>query len=375
MKWQVCLILMMLIVLGGGCRALAPKPSTQWTPDEANTWYAEQPWLLGCNFIPSTAINQLEMWQAETFDPETIDRELAWAADLGFTSVRVYLHHLPWQQHARGFLHRLKKFLDIAEKHNIGVMFVLLDGCWDPFPSPGSQRDPKPHVHNSGWAQSPGVKILRDPESHDQLKGYIKGIIGHFRKDPRVHAWDLFNEPENRNRVSYGQFEPENKDELALMLLRKVVTWAREAAPTQPLTVGVWSGDWSSDDKLSPINRFMLEQSDIITFHAYSNLARTRARVESLQRYNRPILCTEYLCRPVGSMFQDVLTYFKEANVGAYNWGLVSGKTQTIYPWDSWEKSYTAEPPVWFHDILRDNGAPFDPQEAELIKRLAGKRQ
>jgi len=329
---------------------------------------------VGCNFGPSTAINQLEMWQAETFDPETIDRELAWAEALGFTSIRVYLHHLLWQQHARGILNRMEKFLDIAERHNIGVMFVLLDGVWDPFPQLGEQRDPRPHVHNSGWVQSPGVKVLRDPERHDELKGYIKGIVGHFNHDPRVQAWDVFNEPDNINRPAYVSYEPQNKPELALMLLKKAFAWAREAGPTQPITAAVWAGDWS-EGNLSAINKFMLEQSDIITFHCYSDLAATKARVETLKRYNRPIICTEYMARPAGSTFQDILPYFKQERIGAYNWGFVAGKTQTIYPWDSWEKQYTAEPDVWFHDIFRADGTPYDPEEVRLIKQLTGRGQ
>jgi hypothetical protein len=117
----------------------------------------------------------------------------------------------------------------------------------------------------------------------------------------------------------------------------------------------------------------MLEQSDVITFHCYSDLAQTQARVASLTRYHRPILCTEYMARPAGSTFQAILPYFKQQHVGAYNWGFVAGKTQTLYPWDSWEKRYTSAPPVWFHDIYREEGAPIDPEEIQVIKKLTGR--
>jgi hypothetical protein len=313
------------------------------------------------------------MWQADTFDPETIDRELGWAEQLGFNSVRVYLHHLLWKQHARGLLHRMERFLDIADKHHIGVMFVLLDGCWDPYPQIGPQPDPIPHIHNSGWVQSPGVEILRDPNRYDELKDYVKGVVGHFRKDPRVFAWDIFNEPDNRNDPAYVQFEPENKAELSLMLLKKAFAWARQARPTQPITAAVWAGDWSPNGKRSEINRFMLEQSDIITFHCYADLTETRGRVESLKPYSRPMICTEYMARPAGSTFASILPYFKQERIGAINWGFVAGKTQTIYPWDSWTKAYRSAPPVWFHDIFRPDGTPFDPKEVALIRQLTGK--
>src|SRR6476619_2930848 len=93
----------------------------QWTTEQANAWYAKQPWFAGCNYAPSTAINQLEMWQAETFDPKTIDRELTWAEDLGFNSIRVFLHHLVWQQDPKAYIKRIDQFLRIANKHKIGV--------------------------------------------------------------------------------------------------------------------------------------------------------------------------------------------------------------------------------------------------------------
>jgi hypothetical protein len=346
--------------------------SEQWTAEKANAWYRDKPWLVGCNFGPSNAINQLEMWQADTFDPATIDRELGWAQDLGFNTVRVFLHHLLWEQDSAGFLRRMEQYLDIADRHGIGTMFVLLDAVWDPYPKLGKQREPRPHVHNSGWVQSPGVELLKDRARHGELEPYIKGVVGHFKNDRRVHTWDVFNEPDNRNDRSYGRHEPLNKAQLSLMLIRPAYDWARAADPSQPITSGVWRGDWSDPERLTPIDRFMLERSDIITFHNYAGLAELKARVASLRRYNRPILCTEYMARPNGSRFDPNLAYLKQEKVGAYNWGFVSGKTQTIYPWDSWDRAYSAEPRVWFHDIFRKDGTPYDPKEVEYIKRVTG---
>ena len=234
--------------------------------ERANEWYQKRGWIMGCNFSPSTAINQLEMWQPETFDPATIDRELGWAEDLGFNTVRVFLHNLLWTQDQKGFLKRMDQFLALADKHHIGVMFVPLDAVWDPFPKLGKQHEPVPHVHNSGWVQSPGVEILRDPARHDELKGYVQGVMRHFKSDKRIVAWDVSNEPDNMNRPAYEKSEPANKPDMAL-LLKKVFAWAREVDPKQPLTAGVWErGRWGANDKLLPIEEVMLEQSDIISF-------------------------------------------------------------------------------------------------------------
>jgi D-alanyl-D-alanine carboxypeptidase len=344
----------------------------RWSKEKANAWAEKTPWLVGCNYIPSTAINELEMWQAETFDPSTIDRELGWAESLGFTSVRVFLHNVPFEQDREGFLKRIDTFLTLADKHKIGVMLVLFDAVWDPDPAAGPQRAPKPGLHNSGWVQAPGRAILQDPARRDTLEAYVKGVVGRFRNDRRVQVWDLFNEPDNTNGAAYGKLEPADKPALALALLRKTFDWARDVEPAQPLTSGVWLGDWS-DKGLSPMQRLQLDESDIITFHDYAKLPALKNRVESLRRFGRPIVCTEYMARPMGSTFDPCLGFLKESHVGAYNWGFVDGKSQTIFPWDSWQKAYSAEPPVWFHDIFRKDGAPYRAEEVEYIRRVTGK--
>jgi hypothetical protein len=279
----------------------------RWTEKAANEWYAKQPWLVGSNYIPATAINQLEMWQAETFDPVWLETELSWAESLGMTTMRVFLHDLPWKQDAGAFQRRIDKFLSIADRHKIKPIFVLFDSCWDPFPQLGSQRGPKPGVHNSGWVQSPGTPGLRDPEQYERLRVYIQGVVSTYRNDRRVLAWDLWNEPDNPNDSSYKSLEPANKSQLVLALLPKVFAWARAMDAIQPLTSGVWRGDWSSPDKLNAFEKIQLEQSDIISFHNYGGPEDFEKRVKWLQAYKRPILCTEYKARPTGSTFQAIL--------------------------------------------------------------------
>jgi Cellulase (glycosyl hydrolase family 5) len=360
--------------LAAACLSI-PAPAMageRWSVEKANAWYAHQRWPIGCNYIPSTAINQLEMWQAETFDIPTIDRELGWAEGLGFTTVRVFLHDLMWKKDQTLFLRRIERFLAVAERHQIKVMFVLFDSCWDPSPALGKQRDPKPGLHNSGWVQSPGTASLKDPAALDALKGYVQGVVNHFQADDRVLAWDLFNEPDNDNRSSYGKLEPADKIDLSLNLLRKSFDWAREVNPTQPLTSGAWVGDWSPE-KASPTARLQFDESDIISFHNYGKLPELKERVAVLRKLGRPLLCTEYMARPAGSTFDPNLAYLREQGIGAYNWGFVDGKSQTIYPWDSWKKPYDAEPPVWFHDIFRKDGTPYDPKEVAYIRQLTGK--
>lgn len=350
----------------------APASDQAWTTTRANQWYAQQPWLVGSNFIPSTAVNELEMWQPDTFDLPTIDRELGWAQGLGMNTMRVFLHNLLWQQDAQGFLGRMDQFLAVADKHHIRITFVLLDSVWDPNPHLGKQPAPTPHVHNSRWVQAPGADLLKDDSRWNaELKPYIVGVLRRFREDKRVLMWDLMNEPDN-DSSQYKATELPDKAERALKLLKEEWKWAREANPSQPLTSGVWKGDWSSDASLSEMARFQLQNSDVITFHSYDRPEVTKKKIDSLRRFGRPIVCTEYMARPLGSTFASILPLLKTEEVGAYNWGFVNGKSQTIYPWDSWDKPYASEPPVWFHDIFHKDGKPYDPKETELIRKLTG---
>jgi hypothetical protein len=368
--------LTLIIALAGAMAALIPASAdtARWSEAKANAWYAKQPWLVGSNYTPATAINELEMWQADTFDAASIDKELGWAEGLGMTTMRVFLHDLPWQQDPAGFRARIDRFLDIASKHHIRPLFVLFDSCWDALPKLGPQHAPTPGVHNSGWVQAPGAKALSDPAQYPRLRTYVTGVVGAFAKDTRVLGWDVWNEPDNGNGGSYAKDEPKNKVDLVLALLPQVYQWAREAGAEQPLTSGVWKGDWSSDDKLSPMERIQLEQSDVISFHNYDSGAEFEKRIVWLQRLQRPIICTEYMARGNGSTFQGSLPVAKKYNVGAINWGFVAGKTQTYLPWDSWKTPYVngREPAVWFHEVLRQDGTPYKQEELDLIRSLTG---
>jgi hypothetical protein len=354
--------------------SMPSSASEQWSAEQANKWYQKQDWLVGCNYNPASAINQLEMWQTETFDAHEIDKELGWAQAIGMNTTRVFLHDLLWKQDPEGFKKRIDTFLSISAKHKIRPLFVLFDSCWDPHPQLGAQHPPVPGVHNSGWVQGPGAHVLQNPDEYPRLKEYVVGVIGAFAKDDRILGWDVWNEPNNHNGTSYVKLEPQNKDALVANLLPEVFAWARSANPTQPLTSGIWDGDWSSDQKLTAIQQIQLRDSDIISFHNYGWPEDFEQRVVYLERYQRPIVCTEYMARGVGSTFDTILPIGKKHHVGMINWGLVVGKTQTNLPWDSWQKPYVLQaPPVWFHEVFYPDGKPYREREVQLIRDLTRK--
>jgi hypothetical protein len=344
----------------------------RWTPAEANAWYGKQKWLVGSNYIPANAINQLEMWQEASFDPATIDKELGWAQAMGMTTMRVFLHDALWQQDASGFKKRIDAFLAISARHGIKPLFVLFDSCWDPNPKLGPQHPPIPGVHNSGWVQGPGAKALADPSQYPRLESYVKGVVSAFAKDDRILGWDVWNEPDNNNGNSYPDNSQARVDQVA-HLLPLVVEWARSADPSQPLTSGIWHHDhWENLAGLNAVEKTQLTQSDVISFHDYSWPEIFEARAKSLEAYGRPIICTEYMARGAGSTVDTVLPTAKRRNIGMINWGFVVGKTQTDLPWDSWQRPYTARPPVvWHHELLRGDGTPYRAREIEIIKKLS----
>lgn len=334
----------------------AVKTAQRWTPEKAQQWSTENGWLRGSNFNPSTAINQLETWQAESFDTATINRELGWAQGIGMNVMRVYLHHLAWQVDPEGFKKRMDSYLAIASKHGIKTVFCIFDDCWNPTYHAGKQPDPKPGVHNSGWVRDPGDLLFTDPTLIKTLENYVKDILTTFKDDKRIVIWDLYNEPGNSG---YGN--------RSMPLLKKVFEWGREVNPSQPLSSAVWSLS------LKALNKFQVENSDIITYHNYDNPEKHQAAIDTLKKYNRPLVCSEYMARRNNSLFTNIMPMLKTQNIGAINWGLVAGKSNTKYAWDE-PIADGSEPKLWFHEIFHPDGTPYKQEEVELIKSLTGKQ-
>lgn len=329
----------------------------KWTADKANTWYGGQQWMVGANFLPSTAINQLEMWQADSFDPQTIARELGWAAKAGMNTMRVYLHSMAWKQDPRGFKKRVDQYLGIADKHRIKTIFVFFDDCWNKVAKPGKQPAPKPGIHNSGWVQDPGQPMSADASLFPDLEKYVKDMLGSFGKDKRVLLWDLYNEPGNSD-----------KGNESLPLLKKVFSWARAVNPEQPVTSGIWKWD------LEELNAFQIQNSDVITYHDYEDPEWHLRVIQMLKTHGRPLICTEYMARTRNSRFSTILPMLKKENIAAINWGLVSGKSNTIYAWDT-PLPGGEQPIEWFHDIFKKDGSPYRQDETDLIKALTSHKE
>jgi hypothetical protein len=356
-------------------RWTSPVPSSaRWTLERARRWRVDRGWLNGCNFIPSTAGNQLEMWQAETWDPETIDREIGWAADLGMNSLRVFLHDLLWAAEGTDFLDRVDEFLAIADRHGVSTMLVLFDGVWHPEPVLGPQGEPKAGLHNALWVQGPGRAILCAPSRWPELRPYVDAVVGRFKFDHRVVAWDLFNEPDQTNAISYPRLEVAGKTRFADGLLNRVFDWCQAVDPEQPLTAGVYLGVNGAVERVSRLTRTMLGRSDVISFHSYGSRKKLLGTITYLERYQRPLLCTEWMARSIGSPV-SLIRDLADHDVDAWCWGLVDGRSQTRYSWTSWLRRTRDDSALWFHDLLHADGSAYDEAEVALLRTVAASKK
>lgn len=322
----------------------------KWSHERLLEWHGRQPWVCGFNYVPSSAVNSTEMWQRDSFDLSTVARELRWARDFGFNGCRVFVQYLVWESEREALLDRFEQFLSVAADNGILVTPVLFDDCAFSGKQPylGPQAAPAPGVHNSGWTPSPGHARAADPSVWPLLEAYVTAFITRLGRDERVWVWDVYNEPGNGGM-----------GDASLPLLRAAFDWARRAAPSQPLTAGMWNHD------LTSLNATSLELSDIVSFHHYGDLDSLRSEVDGLHgQAPGPLLCTEWMARTLGSRFATHLPFFNQGRIGCFSWGLVRGKTQTHIPWN-WRGE--AEPPEWFHDVLHPDGTPYCESEANML--------
>ena len=359
---KVSLISMAVVLLLAGCTV---SPAEKWSEEEANEWYAAQPWPVGCVYMPSYAGTPVEIWGKEYFQPDVVDRELALAEDLGFNAIRLFLCDIVWQEDPKGFMDRLEKTMQLADKHGMRILMTFFtNGGTIKNPYTGPQPQPVPGVHNSVWMSSPGRDVVNNPEKWPVIERYLKQVMKRYKYDPRILAWCLYNEPENTKGFD------------TLPFLKEVYRWARKVNPSQPLTSPIIAlPTWGSYNK--DISDFVLENSDIISFHCYNALRDCIRFHEYCKPYNRPILCSEWMARTRGSDYPSILPYFKENKIGCFSYGLVNGKQQCQYPWNTMENGqpipFPEEPDLWFHDLFRPDHTPYSEEEIRFIKEMTRK--
>ena len=328
-----------------------------WSCERAWEWYNHQPWIVGFNYLPSNAVNSTAMWQKEVFDEVLVERELRAAADIGYNACRVFLQYILWEDNAAEMMDIFDRFLSIAETCGIRAMPIFFDDCCfaGKQPYPGPQDEPTPGIHNSCWTPSPGFARADDPDMQENLRAYLHAFLKKYASDKRILAWDLYNEPGNTGR-----------QEKSLPLVRSAFAWARECSPAQPLTTGCWSYEaWAE-----AMNREIISLADVVSYHDYGPIEETASLVGAFKACGRPMLCTEWLHRPRNCRFETHMPYYREQNIGIFNWGLVAGKTQTYLDWNPAVNPKEGMPELWQHDILYPDLTPYCEEEIALIDSL-----
>lgn len=350
----------------------------RWSKEKAWAWYDAHPWIRGCNYMSADCANRIDQWQEYDFEKrfETTKTELALMKELGYNSIRILPEFFVWEKEHDGFMERFERYISLAARYGISCMVILGNDCMPPYEEAmkrmylGEQHfDIGYHggrrVSQHGVFQGSGYSLLDDPATAEKYYDFVKELVQKYKNDERILIWDVFNEPGNSNRGS-----------MSLPHLKKFFEIIRAADPIQPTTVAVWSR--SSDfESLPEIERYGLENSDIVSYHNYSDYDDNIRELKLLKQYGRPIINTEWLNRCGGNTVEAMFPLFYLEKIGCYNWGFVAGKYQTFEPWNNiWDK-YKEDPRAydtfdftkWFHDLYRPSHHPYNPKETDLIKR------
>lgn len=351
----------------------------KWSRQKAWEWYNSQPWIRGCNYMSADCANRIDCWQEYEFEEkfETTRGELALMAELGYNSIRIIPEFFVWDKEHDGFMERFERYIELAAQNGISCMVVLGNDCVPPYEEAvkrmhlGEQhvdwgyhggRKVSQHGHFGGS----GYSILDEPENAERYYEFVKEIVEKYKADKRIIIWDVFNEPGNSKR-----------DSMSLPHLKRFFEIIRDIDPIQPLTVAIWS-QTTNLDSLKDIEKFGLENSDIISYHNYGTYENNIRELKLLKGFDRPIINTEWLNRCGGNTVEELFPLFYLENVGCYNWGFVAGKYQTYEPWNGIWDGYKENPRAydnfdftkWLHDLYRPNHNPYNPKETELIKRF-----
>lgn len=351
-----------------------------WTKEKAWDWYNDQPWIRGCNYMPASAANRVDQWQALGSEArfEEMDRELALAESIGFNAVRLILAEEGfgvWVHDHDGFLARFERALGVCAKHKIRAIIVLGNDCSRPkqlwkLPEPGPQpcdwgyHGGRKLSQHGSFPGALGYTSLDDPDLNPKFYRMCEELLTKYRDDDRILFWNLWNEPGNNGR-----------GKVSAPHLKKLFELAWQIDPKQPLAADVWAsrGDAAQDTA----EGVAAACSDIISYHSYSDLGTQMALAKALkERFGRPLVNTEWLARILHCEVFDVYPFFAQNRIGCTCWGFVAGKYQTYEPWEGmWKQiekgggqNYAMT--KWFHDLFRPSLRPYDPKEIDVIKHV-----
>lgn len=349
----------------------------KWSKEKAWEWYDSLPWLRGCNYMSADCANRIDQWQEDGFEErlQTTEEEFRLMQDLGYNTIRIILEFIVWKKEHDGFMERFDRYLSLAASYGISCMVVFGNDCM-PLKEETLRRtrlgkqtvDWGYHggrkASQHGILPEPGYHLMDDPTLEAEHYEWLREIVTKYKDDKRIIMWDVFNEVGGSNRGN-----------LSLSYLKNFVNIIREINPVQPITACIWSNP-KAPESLPEIEKFALENSDIISYHSYASYQENVEIIRKLKKFGRPIINTEWLARCLDNNVEELFPLFYLEKIGCYNWGFVAGKYQTYEPWNSIWEQYEKNPAInwdftkWFHDLYRPNLRPYNPKEIEIIKKF-----
>ena len=362
--------------------------SERWTKEKAWEWYNSRPWIRGFNYVPSDCVGWLEMWQEydHASKVETIRRELALAARIGFNAVRQFLAFDVWLYQHDSFMANVEEYISIAAENGLGVMLALISDGGVPKKEPvfgevkttrgvhAGEDNAAPEIpgifpSERKWEPSmpivdpkPKFSPVDEPALAEQFYRYVDELAEKYAKDERVIFWNVWNEPGNSNRGT-----------LSVPHIRRAFEILRAHDPIQPLAADLWR--FPKNNKLTAEETVAAELSDVISYHDYGSLDHSVRVIEFLRGFGRPMLNTEWLHRVQFNSVYTHLPLYYNNGIGIFNWGLVEGKFHGKEPWENCWRRYAAGEKLditkWQHDLLRANLRPYDPEEIKKFRLYA----
>ena len=373
------MIVALAAVLVSGARAERQGP---WTKERAWEWYNAQPWIRGCNYMPASCANHIDLWQEYGSEArfEEMEREMALMEKDGFNAVRLLLGDYGfavWRAEHDGMMKRFERMLEIFDRHGVRVILIFGNDCSRPkpiwsLPPMGEQKyDVGYHAgrklaQHGSFPGQPGYTAVDDPQLCEEFFAMCEEFLSKYAHDRRILFWNLWNEPGANNRGT-----------ISTKHIRRLFKLAWTIDPDQPLAADLYTSErnWTND----VAEAVGAELNDIVSYHSYSPLSYQTVLAKKLKdRFGRPLVSTEWLGRIFNCTVQDVYPFFAQNRIGCTMWGYVNGKYQTHEPWEvTWrqseadpEKAREFDLTKWFHDLYRPSLRPYDPEEVNIIRRI-----
>ena len=203
-RWPILLFVMLSVAVPAQSPA-QPTVAGRWSEKQAADWYRQQPWLVGANYTPRAPSTS---WRCGRPRPSIQTRSTRSSAG------RRHRHEHDARLPARSALAAGRRGLHEAARRvpahrreaqdqtdaravRLRLGSVAATGQ--------AARRRNPACTTLAGCRARARRRCRTRRSSPRLEAYVKGVVGAFANDPRMLAWDIWNEPDNLTNVQLRQ--------------------------------------------------------------------------------------------------------------------------------------------------------------------------